>query len=73
MLSAVAIYTSGILFITQPVIPKIIDVLMRNGTDPPVFSFPVDYHHLDTQKYYFYILALNYVCMYPPMNMLRKE
>lgn len=55
-------YSAALVFLTQPVVPKIIDVLLRNGTEPGKFPYPVDYHNLDSQKYYCYIIMYSYVC-----------
>lgn len=44
-----------------PVIPKIIDVYVKNGTEPGKFMVPVDYYHVDEQKYYFSIVVYSYV------------
>lgn len=54
-------YLTGYVYLTQPVVPKIIDVLLKNGTEPGKFPFPVIYYHIDEQKYYFYIILLTYV------------
>nr|AXM05196.1 odorant receptor [Campoletis chlorideae] len=58
---AVAVYFTTVLFVTQPVLPKLIDTLFYNGTKPGEFPFPVYYCQLDQQKYYFYIIAYTYV------------
>lgn len=55
MLRAVTILSTCILFTTQPVVPKILDVLLGNGSEPGEFAVPVEYYHLDAQKYYFYL------------------
>ncbi|XP_043273902.1 odorant receptor 13a-like [Venturia canescens] len=57
----VGVYFTTILFISQPALPKLIDSLLYNGTEPGEFPFPVYYPHLDQQKYYFYIIAYTYV------------
>lgn len=62
MLGIVTIYSNGVLFMIQPVIPKIIDVLLKNGSEPGRFPMPVDYYLLDMQKYYFHIIAYSCVC-----------
>lgn len=49
------ILSACVLYTTQPVIVKIIDVLLRNGSELGEFAFPVDYYNLDVQKYYFYV------------------
>ena len=56
-------YSTGIIFMAQPIIPKIIDVLLKNDSEPGVFPFPVDYYTLDMQKYYFHIIMYSYVCV----------
>lgn len=59
----VTIYSAGIFVVTQPIIPTIIDVLFMNGSRYREFPLPVDYYHLDTQKYYFYIIMYSYPCL----------
>lgn len=61
MLHTVVTYLTGMFFVTQPIVPKIIDVLSKNGSEPAVFPFPVDYYHLDTKKYYLCIIGLTYL------------
>lgn len=57
------IYSTGILFTMQPVVPKIIDVLLGNGSKPGEFTSPVDYYFFDEEKYYFYVTAHAAVCI----------
>lgn len=52
------------IFMTQPIMPKIIDVLLHNGTEAGQLPFPADYYHLDVQKYYFYLIAHSYLCVF---------
>ena len=47
----------------QPVLPKIIDSLLKNGSEPGAFPFPVYYYTLDTQKYYFQTISYSFVCV----------
>lgn len=54
-------YTIGNLVLIQPVVPKIIDVLLKNGTEPGQLILPVDYISIDVQEYYFYIALHGYV------------
>lgn len=46
----------------QPMITKVIDIVLMNGTDAGGFPFPVIYYHLDTQKYYYYLIMYGAVC-----------
>lgn len=39
----------------EPIAPKIIDELLRNGTQPGKFLTPVEYLVIDEQENYFYI------------------
>lgn len=57
------IYSVAFVYVAQPTIPKIIDILLKNGTARGQFPSPVDYYHLDAQKYYFYIVMYTYVCL----------
>lgn len=56
------VYSVDFVFMTEPIMPKIIDVLLKNGTKPGAFPSPVEFYHLDMQKYYFYIVTYYYVC-----------
>lgn len=56
MLRTVAVYLSCVLFVAQPMLPKVIDVLLMNNSEPGEFPIPVDYYNIDMQKYYFYII-----------------
>nr|AXM05200.1 odorant receptor [Campoletis chlorideae] len=58
---AVAVYFTTVLFVGQPMLPKLIDNFFYNGTLPGEFPFPVYYCQLDQQKYYFHIIAFTYV------------
>lgn len=60
-LDTVAIYVMTALFITKPVLPKLIDTLFSNGTKPGEFPFLFYCRQLDQQKYYFHIIAFTYV------------
>lgn len=55
--------TNLVVFMSEPIIPKVIDVIMKNGTEPGKFPWPVDYCHLDVQKYYFFIMMHTLVCV----------
>lgn len=57
MLRTVMLYTAGIMFTILPVMPKLIDTLLKNGSKPGQFPCAVDYYYIDQQKYYFYIVA----------------
>lgn len=59
MFCSAAACSTCFLFATQPIVPKIIDVLLGNGTEPGEFPVPLDYLIIDPQKYYFHIY-LNY-------------
>ncbi|XP_043273338.1 uncharacterized protein [Venturia canescens] len=59
---AVMIWLTAILYMSQPIIPKYIDALLYNNSQPGVFPVPVYYFQLDDQKYFFYIIAFTYVC-----------
>lgn len=56
-------YSTAIAFVAQPAIPKIIDFLLKNGTEPGKFPFPINYYFIDEQKYYFYIMMHCCVCV----------
>lgn len=43
-------------------IPKIIDAMLKNGTETGKFVYPVDYYYFDAQKYYCYISLHCYIC-----------
>lgn len=46
----------------QPVILKIIDDVMKNGSEPGEFAILVDYYNVDEQKFYFYISMYTVGC-----------
>lgn len=54
-------FTNHSVFLIQPSIPKIMDVLLENGTKPGTFPYPIDFYHIDEQKYYFDIIVYCYV------------
>nr|UEN71238.1 olfactory receptor 55 [Gregopimpla kuwanae] len=60
---AVIIYSTGIMFLTEPILPTIIDILLKNGSEPRIYPFPVHYGQIDMQKYYVYIILYTYVCV----------
>lgn len=47
--------STGLFIGFEPAVEKIIDILLRNGTEPGKFIFIIDYYHIDEQKYYFYV------------------
>lgn len=59
-----AIYVAINVYVTQPIMPTIIDILMKNGTAPRKFPFPIDFYYLDEEKYYWYIVIHMYVSVY---------
>lgn len=56
-------FSATFVFMTQPVVPKVIDVLLRNGTEPGEFPFPLYYYNLNMQKYYFCIVVNSWACV----------
>lgn len=56
----VIMFSAVVIYMSQPVMPKIVDVLLRNGTELGTFPYPAVYYHIDEQKYYFHIIAYNY-------------
>lgn len=57
------VLSACILFATQPVAVKIMDIILKNGSALGEFAFPVDYYKLDAQKYYFYISTHTIACV----------
>lgn len=49
-------------FVTQPMLSKIINVVLKNSTEPGTFPFPAVYYYVDVQKYYFYFSIYCTVC-----------
>lgn len=62
-LSTVTAVSTFILFAAQPVISKIIDVLLKNNSEPGEFAFPSYYYRINEQKYYFYITIYSFLCV----------
>lgn len=62
MLRTAMLYSILFIFMTQPTIPKIIDISLRNGTAPGKLPYPAVYSFIDEQKYYFYLIVFLFVC-----------
>lgn len=62
LLRAAMIYSTLFVVLTQPIVAKIIDVVLRNGTEPGEFPAPAVYYHFDEQEYYVYFVL--FYCLY---------
>lgn len=70
LLRTAAIYSGIFIYMGQPIVPKIIDVLLMNGTESGKFPYPVDYHYFDVQKYYCYFILYSFVCVYVAVTVI---
>lgn len=50
-------YSIIFVVMSAPVVPKITDVVLRNGTEFGQFPLPMVYYHFNEQKYYFYLMT----------------
>lgn len=64
MFRTVGLYSTAVIFMVQPAIPKIINDLLKNGTAIGVFPYPLEYYYFDAQKYYYYVIMYCSVCVW---------